>query len=73
MSGPDIAKIAAGLTKAQREALLRGYVSHGRGMWPLHNALVDMGLFPHGPYNSPTPLGQQVRAMLAASPLRGEG
>jgi hypothetical protein len=60
----DPAEIAKGLTEAQRKAVRRGYLQHGRGMWPLHNALVEMGLFPHGHYHPLTPLGLSVRAVL---------
>lgn len=33
------------LTQAQRRAVLSGTIRQGPGYWPLHNALIDKGLF----------------------------
>ena len=80
----DIAKIAAGLTKAQREAILN---AEEMGWWPDNilvrtdvptntwRKLVDHWLIDPSEHSRRlTPLGLAVRAhLLAASPLRGEG
>jgi len=64
MSGQDIAAIAAGLTKAQREAVLgRRDLSSGAGMWPLRNSLAEKGLV-EGLASHWTPLGLAVRTHL---------
>jgi hypothetical protein len=62
----DIAKIAAGLTKAQRFWVKSGRQPAGAGKWPVHNALLDKGLAQPFPWRW-TPLGQQVRAHLLAN------
>ena len=67
MTRTEIEAVVRGLTKAQREALMRGYLVHGRGMWPLHNVMVDKGLFPRGHYHPPTDLGLTVRNHLKAT------
>jgi hypothetical protein len=78
MSGPDIAKIAAGLTKAQRETVMGRQRSRRRpteleiARRGTASALRRLGVLDGG--LRLTPLGLAVRAhLLPASPLRGEG
>lgn len=65
---PDIAKIAASLTEAQRRAVLTGSVRYGSGYWPLYNALSRKGLLStvFGG-DALSPLGVAVRAHLEAT------
>ena len=75
MSGPDIAKIAAGLTKAQRETILDG--RRCVASYEPAKKLIDEGIWSgerdeYCIYPDFTPLGLAVRAhLLAASPLQG--
>lgn len=59
MTPDQITAIAAGLTKAQREALLSG-VAVGGGMWSLRNAMARKGLFTNMPFRR-TAVGEAVR------------
>lgn len=59
----DVAKIAKGLTKAQRRAVVNGSQPSGMGKWPVQNALVDKGLAAVYPWRW-TPLGLAVRSYL---------
>ena len=62
----EVAMIAAGLTKAQRAAILnRRTWEFGLGMWPLRNALRRKELIV-GNGSAFTPLGLAVRAYLQA-------
>lgn len=58
----DAEKIAAGLTPAQRRAVLSG-VAVGPGMWQLRNALARKGIATSCPFRF-TPLGLAVRSIL---------
>lgn len=66
-AAPDPAAIAARLTKAQREAVLRATAPDGPGMWPCRNALTRDGLFTGFAGTVITPLGLSVRAILKDS------
>lgn len=59
----DVEKICAGLTEAQRRAILSGDEPTGGGKWPVRNALQGRGLALSWPWRL-TPLGLQVRAHL---------
>ena len=57
----EIEKIAAGLTRAQREAVVRLRVPEGGGKWPARHALVDKGLMTPFPRHEFTELARAVR------------
>lgn len=59
----DIPTIAAGLTKAQKRAVLSGNQPDGMGKWPVQNSLIDKGLATVYPWCW-TPLGLAVRKYL---------
>jgi len=63
----EIARIAKGLTKAQRLWLLSGRQPQGGGKWPVHNALIDKGLAKGWPWTL-TPLGLAIRTYLMENP-----
>jgi hypothetical protein len=57
----EIARVAAGLTRAQRRAVETLTVPDGRGKWPTRNSLERLGMLTPFPFYDFTPEARAVR------------
>lgn len=61
-----VAEVVAGLTEAQRRAVMRGRVDRAPGFWPLFNSMRAKGLV-DSPWGNITPLGLAVRTAILSN------